>query len=174
MAWDARTKQPVDMLWQLPKPQPQSYYQEIEQCKHMDYHCNGCNCNGLGREKLFSKVVTQSDIKQYRLSIPKNQAKKHFYVARKDALLPMVDDGGKVWKFRYSFWKSTQTWVFTGGWNQFVKEKGLRVGDKISFLRSAGRNKHLYIDWESKIMIINPVPKPQGHVIKLFGVNISI
>ncbi|KAM7483028.1 hypothetical protein LguiB_007611 [Lonicera macranthoides] len=32
----------------------------------------------LPREKLFRKVLTKSDVKQHRLAIPKNQARKHF------------------------------------------------------------------------------------------------
>nr|QNI23776.1 AP2/ERF transcription factor [Camptotheca acuminata] len=171
--WDGRTQLGDDMLWRL---RPESYCEELEQCKHkMNYHCNGCNCSGMGREKLFSKVVTQSDIKQCRLAIPKQQIKKHFplRVARKGALFLTVDDSGKVWKFRYSFWKSTQNWVFTGGWNRFVKEKGLNVGDIVSFLCSTDPNNKLYyIHWKPQTKF-NTVPKPESQVVKLFGVDIS-
>lgn len=39
----------------------------------------------------------------------------------------------RLWKFRYSYWKSSKSFVFTKGWNRFVKEKGLNANDIISF-----------------------------------------
>ncbi|KAA8541176.1 hypothetical protein F0562_025217 [Nyssa sinensis] len=176
---------------------PQGYYQEHEHCKHNN-HYKGIDIakrgedssaskglRPLSREKLFDKVVTQSDLKQYRLAIPKQQAKKHFplNVSNNGVLLCMVDNEGKMWRFRYAFWKSTQTYVLTSEWNHFVKEKGLNAGDVVSFSCSTRLNKQLYIDWERRRMsgiiakagLFKPIQQGQDphQVVKLFGVNIS-
>nr|QNI23778.1 AP2/ERF transcription factor [Camptotheca acuminata] len=182
---------------------PQGYYQEHEHYKN-NRHFSGINeiakgdqegtsspskgtalVRPFGRKKLFDKVVTQSDLKQYRLAIPKLQAKKHFplNVSSNGILLCMADNEGKVWRFRYAFWKSTQTYVLTSEWNQFVKEKGLNAGDVVSFWRSTRLTKQLYIDWERRRMssiitkpdpLIIPIQQGEDHqVVKLFGVNIS-
>lgn len=37
------------------------------------------------------------------------------------------------WKFQYSYCKSSQIFVFTRGWNRFVKDKGLRANDLVIF-----------------------------------------
>ncbi|KAL7223235.1 hypothetical protein ACSBR1_024822 [Camellia fascicularis] len=164
------------------------HYQEGEHSNHC------CHCKGKGvmkegmlpfprREKLFDKVVTRSDIKEYRLAIPKFQAKKHFpqHVASssKGAFLCMEDNEGKVWRFKYSFWKRSQGYVLTREWNQFVKEKRLSAGDVVSFLRSTGSDKQLYIDCKPQNQSgiaakTEPVETTQnGQTVKLFGVNIS-
>ncbi|KAG2304907.1 hypothetical protein Bca52824_033558 [Brassica carinata] len=99
--------------------------------------------------RLFSKELTPSDVgKLNRLVIPKKHAVKH---------LPFISDdqkereegemGGGVddvevvfydramrqWKFRYCYWRSSQSFVFTRGWNGFVKEKNLKEKDTIVF-----------------------------------------
>ncbi|KAL0722841.1 hypothetical protein Bca4012_037440 [Brassica carinata] len=99
--------------------------------------------------ELFHKELTPSDVgKLNRLVIPKKYAVKH---------LPFISDdrnereegetGGTVndvevvfydramrqWKFRYCYWKSSQSFVFTRGWNGFVKEKNLKEKDVIVF-----------------------------------------
>ncbi|ESQ30364.1 hypothetical protein EUTSA_v10012356mg [Eutrema salsugineum] len=98
---------------------------------------------------LFQKQLTPSDVgKLNRLVIPKKYAVKH---------LPFISDdqnereegevGGSVddvevvfydkamrqWKFRYCYWRSSQSFVFTRGWNGFVKEKNLKENDVIVF-----------------------------------------
>nr|QBQ58100.1 transcription factor RAV1 [Eriobotrya japonica] len=147
------------------------------------------------REQLFEKAVTPSDVgKLNRLVIPKQHAEKHFPLqsgstatvtvsassACKGVLLNFEDVGGKVWRFRYSYWNSSQSYVLTKGWSRFVKEKNLKAGDIVSFQRSTGPDKQLYIDWKTKMSVnnnsngSNPV---QGQVapvqmVRLFGVNI--
>ncbi|KZV40729.1 hypothetical protein F511_22930 [Dorcoceras hygrometricum] len=39
----------------------------------------------------------------------------------------------KLWKFRFCYWSSSQTFVFTRGWNAFVKEKSLKPKDMVIF-----------------------------------------
>ncbi|KAF2555292.1 hypothetical protein F2Q68_00015958 [Brassica cretica] len=41
----------------------------------------------------------------------------------------------RQWKFRYCYWTSSQSFVFTSGWKRFVKEKNLKERDVIVFYR---------------------------------------
>jgi RAV-like factor len=112
------------------------------------------------REHLFDKTVTPSDVgKLNRLVIPKQHAEKHFPLQLpaaaaagvgsggecKGVLLNFEDAAGKAWRFRYSYWNSSQSYVLTKGWSRFVKEKGLHAGDAVGFYRSAGKQQ-LFID----------------------------
>ncbi|KAL5553501.1 hypothetical protein UlMin_040902 [Ulmus minor] len=133
------------------------------------------------REQLFEKAVTPSDVgKLNRLVIPKQHAEKHFPLQTtntpKGVLLNFEDVGGKVWRFRYSYWNSSQSYVLTKGWSRFVKEKNLKAGDIVSFQRSTGPDKQLYIDWKAREVVavgstpVGPVQPVQ--MVRLFGVNI--
>ncbi|KAL3644640.1 regulator of (H+)-ATPase in vacuolar membrane [Castilleja foliolosa] len=137
------------------------------------------------REQLFEKAVTPSDVgKLNRLVIPKQHAEKHFPLQSgnisKGVLLNFEDVGGKVWRFRYSYWNSSQSYVLTKGWSRFVKEKGLRAGDVVSFQRSTGPDKQLYIDWKARNSDCNGTKGVEGVsglarpvlMVRLFGVNI--
>ncbi|XP_066363101.1 AP2/ERF and B3 domain-containing protein Os05g0549800-like [Miscanthus floridulus] len=112
------------------------------------------------REHLFDKTVTPSDVgKLNRLVIPKQHAEKHFPLQLPvpaaaatvsggkctGVLLNFEDAAGKVWRFRYSYWNSSQSYVLTKGWSRFVKEKGLHAGDAVGFYRSSGKQQ-LFID----------------------------
>ncbi|XP_061375097.1 AP2/ERF and B3 domain-containing transcription factor RAV1-like [Gastrolobium bilobum] len=153
-------------------------------------------CGGKAREVLFEKAVTPSDVgKLNRLVIPKQHAEKHFPLqsgvscgsasasasasAAKGVLLNFEDVGGKVWRFRYSYWNSSQSYVLTKGWSRFVKEKNLKAGDTVCFHKSTGPDKQLYIDWKvrnnvNEVGLFNPVGPVVEPVqmVRLFGVNI--
>ncbi|XP_064997627.1 AP2/ERF and B3 domain-containing transcription repressor RAV2-like [Musa acuminata AAA Group] len=123
---------------------------------------------GTQRQDLFDKAMTPSDVgKLNRLVIPKHHAEKHLPVmeaggaASRGVLLSFEDSSGKVWRFRYSYWNSSQSYVLTKGWSRFVKEKGLEAGDVVTFQRSTGPGKQLFIDSKSPVQIF-----------RLFGVNI--
>nr|XP_043623329.1 AP2/ERF and B3 domain-containing transcription factor ARF14-like [Erigeron canadensis] len=150
-------------------------------------HSAGQGGSGKQREQLFQKVVTPSDVgKLNRLVIPKQHAEKHFPVQKgnnsKGVLLHFEDRNSKVWRFRYSYWNSSQSYVLTKGWSRFVKEKRLKAGDSVSFHSSIStgpdQDKQLYIDWSSKtgtddtnsvaVKLVEPV-----QMFRLFGVNIS-
>ncbi|KAK9277149.1 hypothetical protein L1049_006688 [Liquidambar formosana] len=179
----------VDML------RKHTYNDELEQSKrNFGFEGNGKRARGEGgidspfgsdrvvkaREQLFEKTVTPSDVgKLNRLVIPKQHAEKHFPLqtgsTSKGVLLNFEDMGGKVWRFRYSYWNSSQSYVLTKGWSRFVKEKGLKAGDIVSFQRSTGPDKQLYIDWKARngpgiVGLLNPVQPVQ--MVRLFGVNI--
>ncbi|KAG5603765.1 hypothetical protein H5410_025257 [Solanum commersonii] len=143
------------------------------------------NCKA--REQLFEKAVTPSDVgKLNRLVIPKQHAEKHFPLQNgnnsKGVLLNFEDLNGKVWRFRYSYWNSSQSYVLTKGWSRFVKEKNLKAGDIVSFQRSTSGDKQLYIDFKAKnvgntsVVVTNQVQVqvqvPQVQMVRLFGVNI--
>lgn len=190
----------VDML------RKHTYIDELEQSKkNYGFSKDGkrtyCTKDGLmssffssvdkvnkAREQLFEKAVTPSDVgKLNRLVIPKQHAEKHFPLQNgntsKGVLLNFEDLNGKVWRFRYSYWNSSQSYVLTKGWSRFVKEKNLKAGDIVSFQRSTGEDKQLYIDFKARnaTPTISPtvasqvqvqVQVPQVQMVRLFGVNI--
>ncbi|XP_057777729.1 AP2/ERF and B3 domain-containing transcription factor At1g50680-like [Salvia miltiorrhiza] len=91
----------------------------------------GCSCS-----LLFHKELTPSDVgKLNRLVIPKRYAVKHFpdVPGEQQVQLEVYDEAMSLWKFRYCYWKSSQSFVFTRGWNRFVKDKGLRSNDTVAF-----------------------------------------
>ncbi|WCJ26671.1 AP2/B3-like transcriptional factor family protein [Euphorbia peplus] len=109
------------------------------------------------KEHMFDKVVTPSDVgKLNRLVIPKQHAEKYFpldsTVNEKGLLLNFEDRTAKVWRFRYSYWNSSQSYVMTKGWSRFVKDKKLDAGDIVSFQRGLGDSgkDNLYIDWRRR------------------------
>ncbi|KAL4385716.1 hypothetical protein GQ457_15G029160 [Hibiscus cannabinus] len=95
--------------------------------------------------QLFQKELTPSDVgKLNRLVIPKKHAIKHFPCIQKnqqrqinggfeDIELVFYDKSMKTWRFRYCYCRSSQSFVFTRGWNRFVKDKKLRERDVIAF-----------------------------------------
>ncbi|KAL0282677.1 UNVERIFIED_CONTAM: B3 domain-containing transcription factor NGA1 [Sesamum radiatum] len=106
---------------------------------------------------MFDKVVTPSDVgKLNRLVIPKQHAEKYFPLDsstnEKGLLLNFEDRNGKPWRFRYSYWNSSQSYVMTKGWSRFVKEKKLDAGDIVSFQRGVGDlgKDRLFIDWRRR------------------------
>nr|QNI23769.1 AP2/ERF transcription factor [Camptotheca acuminata] len=117
----------------------------------------GSGSVGVEREHMFDKVVTPSDVgKLNRLVIPKQHAEKYFPLDsstnEKGLLLNFEDRNGKPWRFRYSYWNSSQSYVMTKGWSRFVKEKKLDAGDTVSFERGVGElgKDRLYIDWRRR------------------------
>ncbi|KAM3412375.1 hypothetical protein ACQJBY_003841 [Aegilops geniculata] len=147
------------------------------------------------REHLFDKTVTPSDVgKLNRLVIPKQHAEKHFPLQPpsasaavpgecKGVLLNFDDAVGKMWRFRYSYWNSSQSYVLTKGWSRFVKEKGLHAGDAVGFYRSASGNNQLFIDCKLRsksttttTTFLNaaaaPSPAPVTRTVRLFGVDL--
>ncbi|CAO2198912.1 unnamed protein product [Urochloa humidicola] len=143
------------------------------------------------RAPLFEKAVTPSDVgKLNRLVVPKQHAEKHFPLRRssspetaatgKGVLLNFEDGEGKVWRFRYSYWNSSQSYVLTKGWSRFVREKGLRAGDTIVFSHSTyGQEKQLFIDCKKTTTTTKAAaPEPEekakeARVVRLFGVDIA-
>ncbi|KAD4178469.1 hypothetical protein R6Q59_022067 [Mikania micrantha] len=109
------------------------------------------------REHMFDKVVTPSDVgKLNRLVIPKQHAERYFPLDSstnyKGLLLNFEDRNGKLWRFQYSYWNSSQSYVMTKGWSRFVKEKKLDAGDVVSFQRGVGvtAKDRLFIDWRRR------------------------
>ncbi|KAL2502219.1 AP2/ERF and B3 domain-containing transcription factor [Forsythia ovata] len=102
------------------------------------------NTTGVLGRQLFQKELTPSDVsKLNRLVIPKKYAVKYFPRISDleennggnmdEVELVFFDPSMRSWKFRYCYWKSSQSFVFTRGWNRFAKEKGLRPRDRIIF-----------------------------------------
>ncbi|GMH29875.1 hypothetical protein Nepgr_031718 [Nepenthes gracilis] len=121
------------------------------------------------RVHMFDKVVTPSDVgKLNRLVIPKQHAEKYFPLDsstnEKGLLLNFEDRSGKSWRFRYSYWNSSQSYVMTKGWSRFVREKKLDAGDVVSFQRGVGEQgkDRFYIDWRRRPDDPLPQPRPQA------------
>ncbi|KAL5213942.1 hypothetical protein ABZP36_003094 [Zizania latifolia] len=117
----------------------------------------------IEKEHMFDKVVTPSDVgKLNRLVIPKQHAEKYFPLDsaanEKGLLLSFEDRTGKLWRFRYSYWNSSQSYVMTKGWSRFVKEKRLDAGDTVSFSRGAVETSRdrLFIDWKRRADVRDP------------------
>nr|CAB3476339.1 unnamed protein product [Digitaria exilis] len=153
------------------------------------------------RKLLFEKVVTPSDVgKLNRLVVPKQHAEKHFPVmnqqrspetttttttaaAGKGVLLNFEDGGdGKVWRFRFSYWNSSQSYVLTRGWSRFVREKGLIAGDTVAFSQSVyGQEDQLLINYRKTSRnnkqqgqgTVDAIAAVEARSIKLFGVDIA-
>ncbi|XP_008239252.1 PREDICTED: B3 domain-containing protein Os02g0683500-like [Prunus mume] len=124
----------------------------------------------IEREHMFDKVVTPSDVgKLNRLVIPKQHAEKYFPLDsstnEKGLLLNFEDRNGKPWRFRYSYWNSSQSYVMTKGWSRFVKEKKLDAGDIVSFQRGLGElgKDRLFIDWRRRPDAPDPIHHHHHH-----------
>ncbi|CAI0428145.1 unnamed protein product [Linum tenue] len=131
---------------------------------------SAASASPIEKEHMFDKVVTPSDVgKLNRLVIPKQHAEKYFPLDsssnEKGLLLNFEDRHGKPWRFRYSYWNSSQSYVMTKGWSRFVKEKKLDAGDIVSFQRGVGEaGKHrLYIDWRRRPTAPDPMSFPHHH-----------
>jgi len=90
--------------------------------------------------QLFQKELTPSDVgKLNRLVVPKKHAVTYFPLVCgnicNDVEVVFYDKLMRLWKFRYCYWKSSQSYVFTRGWNRFVKDKKLKAKDTIVFYR---------------------------------------
>ncbi|XP_062219924.1 B3 domain-containing protein Os02g0683500-like [Phragmites australis] len=127
----------------------------------------GGDVEAAEKEHMFDKVVTPSDVgKLNRLVIPKQYAEKYFPLDaaanEKGLLLGFEDHAGKPWRFRYSYWNSSQSYVMTKGWSRFVKEKRLEAGDTVSFSRGAAEDaRHrLFIDWKRRTDTRGPLRFP--------------
>ncbi|KAI3471784.1 hypothetical protein Pfo_030658 [Paulownia fortunei] len=111
----------------------------------------------MPKERLFEKPLTPSDVgKLNRLVIPKQHAEKHFPLngsgdsGENGLLLGFEDEVGKSWRFRYSYWNSSQSYVLTKGWSRFVKEKRLDAGDIVIFARHRVDTGRLFIGWRRR------------------------
>jgi B3 DNA binding domain len=125
----------------------------------------------IEKEHMFDKVVTPSDVgKLNRLVIPKQYAEKYFPLdpasGEKGLLLSFEDRTGKPWRFRYSYWNSSQSYVMTKGWSRFVKEKRLDAGDTVSFGRGVGEQARdrLFIDWMRRSETAHDLSRIQGQL----------
>ncbi|XP_058762823.1 B3 domain-containing protein At5g06250-like [Vicia villosa] len=111
------------------------------------------------KEPMFEKPLTPSDVgKLNRLVIPKQYAERYFPLGGggaesnecKGLLLSFEDESGKSWRFRYSYWNSSQSYVLTKGWSRYVKDKRLDAGDVVLFERHRVDSQRLFINWRRR------------------------
>ncbi|KAI4370161.1 hypothetical protein MLD38_018537 [Melastoma candidum] len=152
---------------------------------HYGYHQPGNGSGGAMLEPMFEKQLTPSDVgKLNRLVIPKQHAERFFPLSSSSSsaypsgpslspdpnsssssdladgangtLLGFEDETGKSWRFRYSYWSSSQSYVLTKGWSRYVKEKGLESGDVVFFARlgppgaTGGGEERFFIGWRRR------------------------
>ncbi|KAK1300354.1 B3 domain-containing protein [Acorus calamus] len=157
-------------------------------------------------EPMFEKPLTPSDVgKLNRLVIPKHHAETHFPLVSSSSekgglTLCFEDESGKQWRFRYSYWNSSQSYVLTKGWSRYVKEKRLDAGDVVSFGRCRRDRSRLFIGWRRRdeaaaaaavvdqtqgrqqqlgwggdhpVITESAVPQVYSKRLRLFGVNLD-
>ncbi|XP_017244731.1 B3 domain-containing protein At2g36080 isoform X2 [Daucus carota subsp. sativus] len=120
------------------------------------------------REAMFEKPLTPSDVgKLNRLVIPKQHAERYFPIGgassggagesvEKGLILSFEDELNKIWRFRYSYWNSSQSYVLTKGWSRFVKEKQLQAGDTVVFERFRDDGDRFFIGWRRRSTAVAP------------------
>ncbi|KAJ4867939.1 B3 domain-containing protein [Raphanus sativus] len=74
----------------------------------------------------------------------------------KGMLLSFEDESGKCWKFRYSYWNSSQSYVLTKGWSRYVKDKHLHAGDVVFFQRHRFDLHRVFIGWRKRGEVSSP------------------
>ncbi|XP_020960246.1 B3 domain-containing protein At2g36080-like isoform X1 [Arachis ipaensis] len=110
------------------------------------------------KELMFEKVLTPSDVgKLNRIVIPKPHAEAHFPTGAdgystegKGLLLNFEDQSGKQWRFRYSYWSSSQSYVLTKGWGRYVRENHLSAGDVVLFKRHRLHPNNFFVSWRRR------------------------
>ncbi|TMW87672.1 hypothetical protein EJD97_019628 [Solanum chilense] len=91
-------------------------------------------CTEITHKELFRKVLTSTDVGSFsRLVIPKKYATKYFSQIQDEEMVFIYDTSGTLWKFKYHYCESSQSFLFTTGWLNFVKDKGLKAKDTIVF-----------------------------------------
>lgn len=101
---------------------------------------------GLVYHMLFKKELTLTDTTHMRgFHIPKESAVRFFPPldhhdlngdkSVKSVELTFYDRYACPWSFRYSYWRSTETFVFTKGWRHFVRMHNLMPKDIVVFYR---------------------------------------
>lgn len=128
---------------------------------------------GLFGKILFQKALTPSDVgKLNRLVIPKKAALEFFPRGPmgekgQDAEiseLTFYDSSMRMWKFRYCYWKSSQSFVFTRGWNKFVSAHNLHPQDVLTFLLCQQPGSS--INWPSIIYVIEVTHRNPEHIFE--------
>ncbi|CAO2189696.1 unnamed protein product [Urochloa humidicola] len=122
--------------------QHQALGQDLHHGSGKPSHSHSHAVVAMEREHMFDKVLTPSDVgKLNRLVVPKQHAERFFPPAGGaggGTQLSFEDRGGAPWRFRYSYWGSSQSYVMTKGWSRFVRAARLAAGDTVSFSRAAG------------------------------------
>ncbi|KAL9353770.1 hypothetical protein Peur_051740 [Populus x canadensis] len=94
-------------------------------------------------EVLMEKKLSQTDI-EYRLAFPTSSLRAFPMPEGETAVyFEATDTLENEWNFRLSIRGENDRYtkpVITGDWLQFVRDKGLKVGDKISLTREEGVN----------------------------------
>ncbi|ESQ30404.1 hypothetical protein EUTSA_v10012266mg [Eutrema salsugineum] len=80
----------------------------------------------------------------------------------------VYDKAMTQWKFKYCYLRSSQSFVFTRGWNGFVKEKNLKENDVILFYECDDVKT---LQGQSKILMIDVQYSSDNGFVDSKGVN---
>ncbi|KAJ6711316.1 B3 DOMAIN-CONTAINING TRANSCRIPTION FACTOR ABI3 [Salix purpurea] len=98
-------------------------------------------------EHLFTKLLSPTDT-SHRLTIPKaNFGDFEFPTGQHATNIEFTDTTEQQWTFKLSIRRNNHPNprpVFTGQWIRFVREKGLRAGDRIVFSKKTEGDGVLY------------------------------
>nr|XP_004497481.1 AP2/ERF and B3 domain-containing transcription factor At1g50680-like [Cicer arietinum] len=180
----------------------QSIFSTFLNTQNQSHFTNNGNLGVKGEEefsctKLFQKELTPSDVgKLNRLVIPKKHALTYFPCVcgnnvkndeecNYDVEVAFYDKLMRLWKFRYCYWKSSQSYVFTRGWNRFVKDKKLNAKDTIvfylcepiNFTKGGERQVFSMIDViynnDGDRILRHSIENKRARGLRLFGVSIN-
>ncbi|KAK1587104.1 hypothetical protein Q3G72_009566 [Acer saccharum] len=108
---------------------------------------------------IFSKLLTKSDIVHSKLTVPASALPYFMGILqeRHYADLTAIDWTGQVWHFRFYTRPDDihRRPVFTIGWPQFVRARGLGEGDKVSFFENQDGDGGL----QYKILVHRPLQR---------------
>ncbi|OMO92221.1 hypothetical protein COLO4_17739 [Corchorus olitorius] len=97
---------------------------------------------------IFSKILTKTDVEK-RLAVPSKHLKcfPRFKGHEHAVNIEAIDDqSGKICVFQCSIRKKNHLKpVISKGWVQYVRNRQLRVGDKVKFYREAGGNYRIKV-----------------------------
>ncbi|XP_040987699.1 AP2/ERF and B3 domain-containing transcription factor At1g51120-like [Juglans microcarpa x Juglans regia] len=164
----------------------------------------------ISYQLLFQKELTHSDIANKTFLIPKDYALQYFppltttssdrnEEKRKSIKLTFYDRHCRSWSFQYSYWKSSRSFLFTMGWERFLRMNNLNHKDIVFFyVRDNGDQSVCYmIDAQRKneensaiasnmmkdnnglrrnfdnVTEVDGVREETDRVVKLFGVLIG-
>ncbi|KAK3189703.1 hypothetical protein Dsin_029264 [Dipteronia sinensis] len=136
-------------------------------------------------KQLFQKELTPSDVgKLNRLVIPKKYALKYLPSISEgggeegeksdyadDVQLVFYDRSMRMWKFRYCYWKSSQSFVFTRGWNRFVKDNQLKHNDTISFYMCKCRDNNSTVTKTFCMIYVNKGENNNGSLVGMSNIQ---
>lgn len=104
---------------------------------------------------LFSKILTFTDVKK-RLSVP-SRSLRYLEPFNGNCFTSFVvtDENGREWTFRCHVrkWSAYKKPVLSSGWREFVVDKGVRQGDRITLYKDVEAEASYKIEVQRKVKL---------------------